>query len=159
MVVAVFEDLEQVADLLTGHRVHEEVIEDEDVDAREFAEEAGHRVRCPGERKLLEEPRDSGEECTGAGPASRVSESRAEVGLSDTGFADNDDIVMLADPGAGGELPDEGLGDTPLWGAVDIVERGAVSELGLFDAAGRATIVAVMDDNYFCRPTTTIFAG
>ncbi|MFO0738198.1 MAG: hypothetical protein U0270_20065 [Labilithrix sp.] len=99
-VVAVFEDLEQVAPRLFGQRSDREVVEDEDIDLGNAREETGVRSVGASEAELVEEPGDASVEYTESLAAGLMRERAREVALPGARRAGDDDGLVLDDPSA-----------------------------------------------------------
>ena len=107
--VAIFEDLEEVAALGVLDGGEAPVVEDEDVEAGELGEQADLGAVGAGQGEVVREA--GGARVVGAVALSTglVREGAREKALPHLGGADEDDVLMLGDPPAGGELADEGL--------------------------------------------------
>src|SRR5437867_13244450 len=124
-------------------RADGEVVEDEDVDAGEAGEEADVAAVGVGERELLVEPGDAAVEGAVAPPARVLREGAGEVALPGAGHPGDQDIVVVVDPAAGGELAQDRLVEFAARGIVDVLDtRLAQAELRLAQRVGEATVLA-----------------
>jgi hypothetical protein len=63
-----------------------------------------------------------------------LGEGTGQVRFSGAGLPGDDEVVMLLDPSAAGQLTDDGLVELPTWGVVDILQAGAAEfQLGFFE--------------------------
>src|SRR2546430_12768870 len=128
--VSVLHHLEEIAPLLILHGGEAPVVDDEDVGASEASEEL--RIGAVGarQRQLVGDP--GGPPIDGAVPlATRLlRESTGEVRLPGSGGAGDDDVLVLLDPAAGGELADHRLFKLSPRRIIDVFQTG-VPELEL----------------------------
>ena len=103
-VVAVLEDLEEVAQLAVLHRREQEIVEHKYLDSGEPGEECGVCTIGAGDRKIVDDSWDPGVERTTALAAGGMRECGGEVALADAGPADEDHVELGLDPAAGGEV-------------------------------------------------------
>src|SRR5579872_2575917 len=98
LVVAILEDLQQIASFDVGHRGEEKVVEDKDSDLREAGERVRVRAVGAGDGELLQEARRTYAERTKAVSACGLGERRAEEAVAGAGRAQDDDVLLGADP-------------------------------------------------------------
>src|SRR5690606_22349156 len=110
-IVAVFEDLEQVAAFVILEGSEQEVVEDEHVNLGEARELLGVAPVRAGDCELLEEPRNAREEGRVPASARGLCERGGEITLSASGLADANDVVTMLDPSAACEVTDDGFGE------------------------------------------------
>src|SRR5215831_18850935 len=117
-------DLHEVASLAGVEAVGTEVVEDQQVDLGQQAEEASEATIPMGELQLCEEAGYARVVCAIAFAASPLSKSAGQPGLSESTFPANEKIAFLGDPAASRELLKERLVDVPLRAVVDVLDRG-----------------------------------
>ena len=113
------------------------VVDEQDVDARQLGQQAEIGSISVGQGELVEQP--------GGPPVQRpeplatglMSERAPDERLASAGRADEQQVLMLLDPAAGGELPHEGFVQLALGGIVDSFDAGLREfELGLLQGPG-----------------------
>src|SRR6266853_1580026 len=92
--------------------------------------EIGEQARC-----MLVEYRE-------ALAAGLVAESASQPRLSDAGRADHDQVVMLADPFAAGELAEQGAVEAAMGAVIDVLDDGGLAQPRFAQAAGEALVLA-----------------
>src|SRR2546425_9886305 len=109
LAVAVLEDLEQVPALLVGHGGQPPVVDQQDVDAGELAEEPDVGAIGARQREVVKEPRGTAIVGAEAFAAGGGGEGTGGEALPRAGGADEDHVVVLLHPAAGGEVGGGGL--------------------------------------------------
>jgi hypothetical protein len=71
-----------------------------------------------------------------------VAESASQPRLADAGRADHDQVVMLADPFAGGELAEQGAVEAAMGAEIDVLDDGGLAQPRFAQAAGEALVLA-----------------
>src|SRR2546425_2754761 len=107
--IPVLENLEQVAALLVLRRGQAPVVEEEDVHASELAEQPAVGPVGAGEAEIIEQAGGSAVVGAVAAAAGLVGEGTGDEALAGAGGAGDEDLLVLLDPAAGGELADHGL--------------------------------------------------
>ena len=107
--VAILYDLHEVAALPGGEPIRPPIIEDEQIGFDERAEEARIPPVAPGEFQLGEEARDAAVEDGGVVAARLLSEGAGEPCLADPAGAGDEQVALLGDPAARGELLEQRL--------------------------------------------------
>ena len=74
--------------------------------------------------------------------AGLVAEGASQPRLADTGRADDDQMMMVADPLAGGELVEQSAVEAAVGAEVDVLDDGRLAQPGLAQAAGEALVLA-----------------
>src|SRR5208282_2561971 len=100
-----------------------EVVDDEDVDAGDACEQARVAAVRSGEAQLVEEAGRASVHRSVALAARLLGERAGHVGLAGPGRAADDDNLVLRDPLAGPELPDEGPVELTARRVVDALHR------------------------------------
>src|SRR5207247_4672674 len=120
------------------------IVQDEDVDAGEAGEEADVAPVSMGEREFLVEPRDAAVESAVAPAARLLGEGTRHVTLPGARRPADQQVVVLMDPAAGGELAEEGLVAVAARLVVDGLEsRLDEEELRLGERVGRGELLTV----------------
>ena len=129
--IAVLDDLHQVPPLVRIEPVRAPVVEDQQIGFHQRAEETREATIAVGEFQLGEEPRDA-RVVDGVAVAAGFLRQRArQPGLADAARPRDEQIAMLGDPAAGGELLEEGFVEPPWRAVVDVLDRRlAVTQLG-----------------------------
>src|ERR1700675_2569980 len=87
-----------------------------------------------------------------------LDEGLAEPGLADAGGADQEQVAMLGDPGAGGEGVDEGLVEAaPGAVPVDVLERGLATVVVFFILTGEKVFHAYGESGALGTAVTEIW--
>src|SRR6266511_6332978 len=137
--VAVLEDLEEIAPLLVARRREAPIVQDEHVRAGETAEELRVRAIGVGERELVIEARGAPVDDAEALATRLLGESARDVRLAGPGHPGDGDVLVLLDPAAGGELPDDRLLQLSARRVVDVLDaRAAELQLRRAEQAGEA---------------------
>ena len=102
--VAVLDDLHQVAALAGGEPVRSPVVEDEQIRPDQAAEQPREAPVAMGKLQLGEEPWQPVIEDGAVVAAGFLAERAGEPGLSDTARAGDQQVAVLGDPAACGEL-------------------------------------------------------
>jgi len=102
--VPVLKDLEQVAAFLVLHGRERPIVEEEDVHPGELAEEAAVGAVGAGQAEVIEQPGGPAVVGAVAAAAGLVGEGTGDEAFAGAGGAGDEDLLMLVDPAAGGEL-------------------------------------------------------
>lgn len=102
--VAVIDDIEEVASLFGIERLRPPVVDDQEPDAFEHRQEARQAALAARLGQVAKQPIGALIEHGEAFAAGFVAESAGQPRLTDTGRPDADQMMMLAQPFAGGEL-------------------------------------------------------
>src|SRR6266508_3843939 len=141
--VAIVHDLEQVAAPLGGHWSEPPVVEDEKLDAAEGLEQPFVASVAAAERQGIEQPRQALIEDGAVVAACLVAERTSDPALAHAGWADDEKIVVLIDPPAGGELVEQGLVQTARGSEVDVLDHGVLPQAGELQAGDEAPVLAL----------------
>ena len=134
-VVAVFNDLEEVASLFVRQARHPPVIQDQEVGLGIGVHELGVASVAFGDGEILEEPGNAQIQGGMSFAAGFVSQGAGQVALTGTGGPGDEAVVALADPLASGQGEHELFVESAPPGVVDVLERGVLTQLGPFQAA------------------------
>ena len=145
LVVAIIDDLEQIAALVGGERLRSPVVDDEEIDALERGHQAGQTAFAARLGEIGEQAGCPLVEDGEAVAAGLVAERTGKPGLPGAGWADDDQVVGLTDPLAGGEGLEERTVETAGGAIVDVLDGGRLTELGAGQAAREAAVVAGSD--------------
>ena len=130
--VAVLEDLQQVATLIWAEAVRSPVVEDQEVGSSEGAEEAGKAAVAAAKLEFGEQPWQTLVEDGAVLSAGHLAEGAGEPAFADTARSDDNQVALLGDPYAGGELRKQGPVEASGGAVVDILDGGlAVAQLGV----------------------------
>ena len=141
--VAILEDFEEIAPFLILDGGETPVIEDEAIEAGQLGEQADVGAIGAGQREVVEEARGAPIVGAVALAAGLMGERTGQEAFPHTGGADHDDVLVLVDPAAGGELADEGLVELAPGREVDGLDaRLGELELGLVESAAQALVLA-----------------
>src|SRR2546422_5137044 len=121
---AILQDLEQVAAVLTPQRAEAPVLEHEDVDAGELAEEADVGAVGMSEGEFVEEPGHAAVERPISLAAGLLGKGAGEEALARPRRPGDQELLVLVYPAAGGELADDGLVELAAGGGGDRLDAG-----------------------------------
>ena len=107
LVVAVVDDLQQVAPLLGGERLWPPIVDDQQARALDGSQQSRQPSFASGGGEVGEQPRCPLVEHGVAVPAGFVPERAGEPRLADPGWSADDHVGVLADPAAAGELQEQ----------------------------------------------------
>jgi hypothetical protein len=141
-VVAIVDDLEQIAALLGIERFRPPIVDNQQAGAFE-------RVHQPREPTFAARLGEIGEQAGGALVEHRkalaaglVAESASQPRLANTGRADQRQMMMVADPLAGRKLEKEGTVEAAVGTEIDVLDDGRLAQPGLTQAAGEPLVLA-----------------
>jgi hypothetical protein len=137
-----------------------DVVEDEDIVAVELGENVGELEVAAGGLEMLEEVGDALEAGAVAVGDEVVGDGGGEVGLADTVWSEDEEVVGLLDPvAAGGQFADAWLGDVGGEGEVEGLEGLARRQVGLvapaLDAAAGALLEFVLTPIFYTCPSSS----
>ena len=128
--VAIVDDLEEVAPLI-GRQIGEApVVEDEEFDAGDGLEQASMAAVAACQRQRIEQPRHAMIEHRAIVSAGLVRQRASDPTFADAGRADDDQVLMLIDPVAGGELGEQRLVEPARRLHIDVLDDGVLSKTG-----------------------------
>src|SRR5215475_311075 len=120
----VLDDLQKVAPLVGVEAVRTEVVQNEQIDPGQHAEEACKATIPMREFQLCEEARHACVVRAVALAAGPLSEGAGEPSFTEPAFSANEKIAFFRDPAAGRELLEEGFVELALCAVVDVLDRG-----------------------------------
>ena len=100
-VVPVIDNLQEIVALIGSKRREAPIIEDQQIDARERAQQAHMATITARQRKCAEQPRHTLIEHTAIIATGFVAERTGEKTFADSGWADDDQVELAVDPIAG----------------------------------------------------------
>lgn len=122
---------------------HADVVENEQVGAQVALQGfVAFGGLVAGIGKIAGEVEDGAVEAGVAGFDGFASEGLSEVAFADSRGADEEDVAVLADILAGGEIVDPAAGDAGLEAEVEALEAAGLAEAGLLAAAMKGAAVA-----------------
>src|SRR5271156_3586840 len=130
LVVAILDDFEQVARMFGGERLWAPIVEDEQLDARQGAQEPGVAGVAVGDGEIGEEPGHAGIEDGEVFSARLVAKGAGEPTLAQAARPGDEQTAALGDPVAGGELEEQRAVKPAVTLIVDVFDGGRVTQLG-----------------------------
>jgi hypothetical protein len=129
--ISVLQDLQEVVAGAVIERGETPVVEDQQIDAAERAQEARVAAVAAGERQIVEQTRDALVEDGAIVAAGLVAEPRGDPALADAGRAADQQVGVVVDPEALDELGEQRAVETA-WGAVvDVFDASLLAQLGV----------------------------
>ncbi len=125
--MAVIDDLEEIATLLAGEWGETPVVEDEEVDPRQRLEKAGIAAVAAGERESFEQPRQAMVEDGTIVAAGLVTQRAGDPALAGSGRSGDEEVVLAVDPVAIDQLGKERAVDAARGTQIDIFDDGGLS--------------------------------
>src|SRR6516165_7389633 len=141
-IAAIVDDLEQIAALLGIERFRAPIVDDQQADALERGQQPRQPTFTARLGEIDEQARSALVEHREAVATGLVAEGTSEPRLADTGWADDDQMVMLAKPIAGGELLEQGAVETAMRTVIDVLDDGGLAQPGFPQTAGEALVLA-----------------
>jgi hypothetical protein len=141
-VVAIIDDLEQIAALLGVERFRPPIVDDQQAGAIERAHQPWQPAFSARLGKISEQARGALVEHRKALAACLVAESASQPRLADTGRADEAKMMMLADPLAARELEEESTVEAAVGAEVDVLDDSRLAQPGLAQTAGELLVLA-----------------
>lgn len=142
MAVTVLQDFQQIPSLHLGRRTHQEIIQNQQVEAGKTAQEFGVAAIGASERQFIEQATGSVVADSVALAEGGLSERARDVGLAGAGGSDDQDASVVLDETTGAELSPQGLVQLATPRKVDILDAGlGQTELGLAKPPRNALVV------------------
>jgi len=138
-------DFEEVVTLFIVECEEAPVVEDEEVGLGKGSKEPAISPISFCDVKFREKPWQADVLGGIALPAGLVSEGAGKVGFAASGRAGDDEVVVLGDKGAGGELCHEGFVESSGMAVINVLNRGLLSESGLFETTFETAILSFRD--------------
>ena len=129
-VVAVLNDLQQVAALLGGQRFRPPVIEDQQIDLGKLPHEPGVAAVTARQGQCRKQPRAALVKDRQVIAACLVAQRAGQPRLPGSAFARDQTMPMLADPVATGQSQKQRSVETPLRAEVNVLDGGSVPQFG-----------------------------
>jgi hypothetical protein len=142
-IVAVVDDLEQIAALLGIERLRPPVVDDQEPDTFDRGQEPRQAALATGLGEVAEQAASPLVEHREALAACLVAEGASQPRLADAGRADDHQMVMVAQPLAGAEFLEQGAVEAAGRTQVDVLDDGGLAQLGFAQPAGEALVLAV----------------
>ena len=136
-IMAIFDDLQQVATIFITERRQAPVIENQQVGLGQGRQHFPIASIPFGDREFLEESGEPEVERGQAFATGLMPQRTAEPGFSNARWAGDQDVVMLPHPLARGETGHQGLVQSAGMPIVDIFDAGRLTEFGLAQARGQ----------------------
>lgn len=124
-VVAVFQELQQVASLLEAERPDAPIVEDQKVDLRQRIEQPRQLRGCSGDREILHEPRPAAVPDTQTLDASAMAQGAGNECLAHTCGSGHKEVLLAADPLAGGQPDDGRLIKSSAWQDIAVLDASS----------------------------------
>src|SRR5271157_1720033 len=128
-VVAILDDFEQIARLIGRERFGSPVVQDEQFDARQGAQEPGVARIPMGDGQIGEEPGGAGVENGHVFSARLLAEGAGEPALAQAARPGHEQIATLGDPVTSGELEEERAVEPAGALIVDVLDAGRMTQL------------------------------
>src|SRR5215471_3983609 len=120
-VVAIVDDLHQVATLLGSEPGHDPVVEDQQSDPSELGQQPGGPAVDASEGELIDKPGQSLIAHREPVPRRPVTEGASDKTFAGTGRAEDQDVVVLVQPAAAGQGVDQAAIETARRAVIDIL--------------------------------------
>jgi hypothetical protein len=141
--VAIFHDLEQITPLLGRHWSKSPIVEDQKLDARQALEQSSMTAVTVREGERIEKPRHALIQDGMIISAGLVAERTSNPALADTGWSDDEQILMAVNPLAGDELLEQHFVDPAGRPHVDIFDHGVLAQTGEPQPGNQAPVLAL----------------
>lgn len=133
--MSLFDDLKQIPTFGIRQRGQSQVIEDQKMGFRKSFHQGLVAAIGSGQADLIEELRGSEVEGMKPFPAGLLGKGTGKEGLADSRWATDEQVLVISDPGAGGEAQDHGFFHSS-WGfVVDVLDAGLKFEFGVLEEA------------------------
>jgi len=139
--VPVFDDLQDLSSLWSGHRGQTEIIDHQDFSLEQFFHELWVRAVCSGDSEFLEQARQPDVVGLEAHPAGSVCKSAGEIGFTHSSGTGDDDVLVIGNPFALSQVEDDGLIETAWSFEVDVFGTGTDFESGDLEETLQASVL------------------
>src|SRR5271154_1286103 len=129
-VVAILDDLQQIARLIGRERFGAPIIENQQLDARQGAQEPGVARVAVSDGEIGEEPGHAGVENGHVLSARLMAEGAGEPALAQATGPGDQQVAALGDPVAGGELEEQRAVEPARTLIVDVLDAGGMAQPG-----------------------------
>src|SRR6266851_8391960 len=140
--VAVVDDLEQIATLLGIEPLGSPIVDDQQPNAFERSQHSRQAAFAARLGQVAEQTTGALIDHREAFAAGLVTESARQPRLADAGRPDHDQVVMIAHPLAGSELLEQGAVEPAVGAEVDVLDDGGLTQPGFAQATGEALVLA-----------------
>jgi hypothetical protein len=141
--IAFLEDLVEVTTGTGVERFEAPIVEDEELDAGETAEDAGLATVTAGERELGEKLGNPLIENRAVVAAGLVTQGTSEPRFAHPGRPAQDQIVVRVDPLAIGELVEQSAVKAAGGSVIDVLDAGLLAQSGIAQPGGEPLVAAV----------------
>jgi hypothetical protein len=139
--VPIFDHFEKVSSFRVGQRSQPQIIQDKEMSFSESLHETAVTAIGPGEGDLVEELRRTQVKSPEAFAASLLSQGTGEEGLSHSGRATDQDILVFSDPVTGQKVHHDRFVDPSGGSVINVLDRGLKFEFGLLEETFKAMIL------------------
>ena len=141
--IALLEDLVEVATGTGIERFEAPIVEDEELDAGETAQDAGITAITASERELGEELGDPLIENRAVVATGLVTQGTSKPGFSHAGGPAQNEIVVRVDPLAIGELVEQSAVEAAWGPVIDVLDAGLLAQSGVAQPGGKPLVAAM----------------
>ena len=141
-IVAVVDDLEQIATLLGIERLRPPIIDDQQPDAFERRQQPRQPAFAARLGEIVKQPGGAFVEHREAFAAGLMAKGASQPRLADSGWPDDHQMVMIANPLATGERLEESAVEAARGAEVDILDHGGLAQSGFAQTAREALVLA-----------------
>jgi len=143
--MAFLEDLVEVTTGAGVERFEAPIVEDEELDAGETAQDAGIAAVTAGEREFGKELGNPLIKNRAVIAASLVTEGTGKPTFADPGGPAQDQIVVRVDPLAIGELLEQSAVEAACGSVIDVLDAGLLAQPGIAQPGGKPLVAAMSE--------------
>jgi len=132
--MAVVDDLHQVTPLLCSEFDHGPIVENQEFDAGDGGQRPGLASGNAGDRQVVEQPRQTLVEHRHAVAGGLIAECAGDPAFPDAGRPGDQDVEVLANPGAGRERLDGGAVKAAWRAQIKVLQTGGLTHAGTAQA-------------------------
>lgn len=140
--VAIFEDFQKVVTGTGVERLKSPVIEDQQIDTAEAAQQALMATVAARESEVIEQPRNTLIEHGAVVTAGLVAERRGEPALADAGRTADQQVDVVVDPAALDKLNEQRAIEATRGAVVDVLDACLLAQLRVAQAGRKPLVVA-----------------
>src|SRR4030088_3169022 len=141
-IVAIVDDLEQIAALLGIKRLRPPIVDDQQPDAFERGQETRQAALTARLDEVAEQAAGPLVEHREALAACLVTKGASQPRFADAGRANDHQVMMIAHPLAGGEPLEQGTVEAAWCMQINVLDDGGLAQLSLAQTAGEALVLA-----------------